>query len=215
LYERLSDVVTGLCGPYYAPFIYSGHRYASTFQSAEALAHGIFESRQKTRPEHRARVDAIAAALDVAGLDTENLGWARRVLLSRNDKPLRELLEELIDEADEIGVLLIRVAPRLAEEAAAARALVSHPGSGCPSVIRRYWIGEALTWLIRAHLLAQLGIPMKDVALKATQRASFKQVLNGLRTDRPVSEARTPGYHHGNCPVAHRSQAAADRCRNQ
>lgn len=215
LYERLSDVVTGLCGPYYAPFIYSGHRYASTFQSAEALAHGIFESRQKTRPEHRARVDAVAAALDAAGLDTENLCWARRVLLGRNDKPLRELMEELITEADEIGVRLIRAAPRLAEEAAAARALVSHPGSGGPSVIRRYWIGEALTWLIRAHLLSQLGIPMKDVALKATQRASFEQVLNELRTDRPVSAARNPGYHHGNCPVAHRSQAAADRCRNR
>lgn len=147
LSERLSDVVTGLCGPYYAPFIYSGHRYASTFQSAEALANGIFESRQNTRPEHRARVDAVAAALDVAGLDTENLGWARRVLLGRNDKPLRELMEELITEADEIGVRLIRAAPGLAEEAAAARALVSHPGSGGPSVIRRYWIGEALTWL--------------------------------------------------------------------
>jgi hypothetical protein len=215
LYERLSDVVTGLCGPYYAPFIYSGHRYASTFQSAEALAHGILESRQKTRPEHRVRVDAVAAALDAAGLDTENLGWARRVLLGRNDKPLRELMEELIIEADEIGVRLTRAAPRLAEEAAAARALVSHPGSGGPTVIRRYWIGEALTWLIRAHLLSRLGIPMKHVALKATQRASFEQVLNELRTDRPVSAARTPGYYHGNCPIAHRSQAAADRCRNR
>ena len=96
LHERLSDVVTGLCGPYYAPFIYSGHRYASTFQSAEALAHGIFDSKEKTRPEHRARVDAVAAALEISGLDTENLCWARRVLLSRNDKPLRQLMEELI-----------------------------------------------------------------------------------------------------------------------
>jgi hypothetical protein len=215
LHERLSDVVTGLCGPYYAPFIYSGHRYASTFQSAEALAHAIFESRQKTRPEHRARVDAVAAALEIAGLGTDNLDWARRVLLSRNDKPLRELMEELIAKADAIGVRLTRVAPRLAEEAAAARALVSHPGSGGPNVIRRYWIGEALTWLIRAHLLSLLGIPMKDVAVKATQRASFKYVLSGLRADKPVSRARAPGYHHGNCPVTHRSQAAADRCRNR
>jgi hypothetical protein len=215
LYERFSDVVTGLCGPYYAPFIYSGHRYASTFQSAEALAHGIFKSKEKERPEHRARVDAVAAALDIAGLDAENLDWARRVLLGRNDKPLRELMAELITGADEIGVRLTRAAPHLADEAATARALVSHPGSGGPSVIRRYWIGEALTWLIRAHLLSQLGIPMKDVALKATQRASFEQVLNGLRTHRPASAARNPGYHHGDCPVAHRSQAAADRCRNR
>ena len=38
LYDRFPDVVTMLCGPYYAPFIYGRHRYASTFQSAEALA---------------------------------------------------------------------------------------------------------------------------------------------------------------------------------
>jgi ApeA N-terminal domain 1 len=69
LHERHMDVVTDLCGPYYAPFIYSGHRYASTFQSAEALAHGLFPSRQKTRPEHQARVNAVTAALDEAGLD--------------------------------------------------------------------------------------------------------------------------------------------------
>jgi Protein of unknown function (DUF4011) len=36
--DRLPDVVTLLCGPYYAPFIYGRHRYASTFQAAEALA---------------------------------------------------------------------------------------------------------------------------------------------------------------------------------
>jgi hypothetical protein len=215
LCERLGDVVTGLCGPCYAPFIYSGHRYASAFQSAEALAHGILDSKEKARPEHRARVDAVVAALEKSGLDAENLSWATRVLLSRNDKSLRQLMEELITEAGQIGVRLTRAAPRLAEEAAAARALVSHPGSGGPSVTRRYWIGEALTWLIRAHLLSQLGIPMNDVALKVIQRAPFEQILSGLRTDRTVSASRTPGYHHGNCPVAHRSQATADRCRKR
>jgi hypothetical protein len=215
LHERHMDVVTDLCGPYYAPFIYSGHRYASTFQSAEALAHGLFPSRQRTRREHKERVSAVTAALEEAGLDAENLGWARRVLLSRNDKPLRQVIEELAAGAGEIGTQLIRAAPRMAEEAATARAGVSHPGSGGPDVIRRYWLGEALTWVIRAHLLALLGIPMADIAARATRQASFKQVLSGLRAGRQVPAARTPGYHHGNCPVTHRTRATADRCRNR
>jgi hypothetical protein len=215
LYECRMDVVTDLCGPYYAPFMYSGHRYASIFQSAEALAHGLFGSRQKTRPEHRARVDAVTTALEAAGLDADSLSWASRVLLSRNDKPLRQLVEELIAGAGEIGAQLIRAAPGLAEEAAADRARVSHPGSGGPDVIRRYWLGEALAWLVRAHLLSQLGIPMQDLALRAVRQASFEQVLSGLRIDRQIPAARTPGYHHGNCPVAHRTQAAADRCSNR
>lgn len=204
-----------MCGPYYAPFIYSGHRYASTFQSAEALAHSLCKGKEKTRQEHHARVNAVTAALGAAALDADDLRWANAVLLSRNDKPLRQLIEELIAGAGAIGLQLTRVAPGLADEAATARALVSHPGSGGPDAVRRYWLGEALAWLIRAHLLSQLGIPMQDLALKATRQASFGQVLSGLRVGRLAPAARTPGYHHGNCPVAHRSQAAADRCRNR
>ena len=215
LRERLSEVVTDLCGPYYAPFIYSGHRYASTFQSAEALAHGLYKGKEKTRPEHQARVKAVTDALEAAALDADNLRWAKAVLLSRNDKPLRQLIEELIAGAGQIGQQLTRAAPGLAEDAAAARALVSHPGSGGPDAVRRYWLGEALAWVVRAHLLSQLGIPMEELALKATQQASFGQVLSGLRVGRLVPTARAPGYHHENCPVAHRSQAAADRCRNK
>src|ERR1022692_3221835 len=105
--ERFPDVITDLCGPYYAPFIYSGHRYASTFQSAEALAHGLFGAKQKTRWEHRARVDAVAKALAAAELDSDNLDWATKVLQSRNDKPLRELMEELITKTGGIGAQLI------------------------------------------------------------------------------------------------------------
>lgn len=150
-----------MCGPYYAPFIYSGHRYASTFQSTEALAHSLYKGKEKNKPEHQARVNAVAAALEAAALDTDNLRWARAVLLSRNDKPLRKLIDELIAGAGEIGLQLTLAAPGLAEDAAAARALVSHPGSGGPDVVRRYWIGEALTWVVRAHLLSQLGIPWR------------------------------------------------------
>jgi hypothetical protein len=215
LLERHADVVTDLCGPYYAPFIYSGHRYASTFQSAEALAHGLYPSRQKPKKEHQARVDAVTDVLDKAGLEPDILDWARRVLLSRNDKPLRQLIGELVAGAGEMGTQLTRAAPRFAEEAAKARAGVSHPGAEGPDVIRRYWLGEAITWIVRAHLLALLGIPITDTAARASRRASFKNVLAGLRVDRHVHAARTAGYHHENCPVTHRTQATADRCRNR
>ena len=216
LCERFPDVITDLCGPYYAPFIYGGHRYASTFQSAEALAHVIVGRRQKTRPEHRARVNAVAEALAAADLNSADRDWATRVLQSRNDKPLRELIEGLVVKTGTMGTQLTRVAPHLAEEAAAARARVSHPGAGGPGILRRYWIGEALVWVVRAHILAQLGIPMNDLSRKATQMTSFKNVLSGLRA-RDASPRATsyPGYFHENCPVRHRTEAAARRCRNR
>jgi ApeA N-terminal domain 1 len=215
LYERLPDVITDLCGPYYAPFIYGGHRYASTFQSAEALAHAIVGTRQKTRPKHRARVDAVAKALAAADLDSDDRDWATHVLQGRNDKPLRELIEGLVARTGTMGTQLTRIAPHLAEEAATARARVSHPGAGGPGILRRYWIGEALVWVVRAHILAQLGIPMNDLSRRATQMTSFKNVLSGLKAgDASPRASSYPGYLHENCPVRHRTEAAASRCRN-
>ena len=87
LYDRFSDVVTLLCAPYYAPFIYSRHRYASTFQAAEALARAVPDTKEKGRQEHRERVEAVVAALKEAQLGEDVTGWAMRVLQSRNDKP--------------------------------------------------------------------------------------------------------------------------------
>jgi hypothetical protein len=134
LRERLRDVITDLCGPFYAPFIYSGHRYASTFQSAEGLAYSLFKGKQKTRTKHQERVDAVTKALKAAHLDEENLTWAEAVLKSRNDKPLREVIQQLITSADEMGAQLLRAAPDLAAEAnvlaLGTYGLVKQRGSG-------------------------------------------------------------------------------------
>jgi hypothetical protein len=215
LRERLPDVITDLCGPFYAPFIYSGHRYASTFQSAEALAHGLFSSKEMNRPDHQMRVAAVTKALEVADLDQEYLGWATRVLRSRNDKPLRRFIEELVAGTGEIGRLLTRAAPDLAQEAATARAGVSHPGAGGPGVFRRYWLGEALIWVVRVHVLAQLGIPMEYLERRVVQMTAFKSVLGGLKSgDVSLRPARRPGFSHGTCPVNHRTLESAARCKN-
>lgn len=215
LRERLRDVITDLCGPFYAPFIYSGHRYASTFQSAEGLAYSLFKGKQKTRTKHQERVEAVTKALKAAHLDEENLTWAEAVLKSRNDKPLREVIQQLITSADEMGAQLLRAAPDLAAEAATARAGVSHSGTKGPGVVRRYWLGEAILWLVRASVLAQLGIPMKDLAGKAIQRASFINVANWLKADSSSPRTSTPGYRHGSCPVNHRTKATMARCNNK
>jgi ApeA N-terminal domain 1/Apea-like HEPN len=215
LRERLRDVITDVCGPFYAPFIYSGHRYASTFQSAEAFAHSLFGTRQKKPKQHRERVEAVTKALEAAHLDEGNHEWAEAVLQSRNDKPLRELIEELITAADIMGTQLLQAAPGLAAEAATARAGVSHPGTRGPGIVRRYWLGEAILWLVRASVLAQLGIPMKDLAAKATQKASFINVVNWLKVDDSSPRTSTPGYRHGSCPVNHRTKATMARCKNE
>jgi hypothetical protein len=185
LYDRFPDVVTLLCGPYYAPFIYSRHRYASTFQAAEALARAVPDTREKGRQEHRERVEAVVAVLKEAQLGEDVTGWAMRVLQSRNDKPLRQLMEELISSAGDMGRELLAAVPDLAGLLATARTGVSHPGAEGPGTLERYWLGEALIWVLCARLLAELGVPASQLSARVTPKPAFQDALSELARLQP------------------------------
>jgi ApeA N-terminal domain 1 len=181
LCDELPAAITLLCGPYYAPFIYSQHRYASTFQSAEAIAIAEMKRREKEPGEHRLRVEAVTAALQAANLDAKTVGWATRILQGRNEKPLRQLIEELIAATGAAGNQLLAAMPDLSQRAADARVGVSHPLDGHSAVLERHWIGEALTWVARLHLLARLGLDMTDLSGHVIEKPMFGQILAELR----------------------------------
>jgi len=181
LFARLPAPITLLCGPYYAPFIYSQHRYASTFQSAEALACAQDAGRREKTPlQHRQRVEAVTAVLEMAQLDADTVRWAASVLQGRNDKPLRTLMKEFIASTGEMGAQLLTALPDLPNQAAAARAGVSHPSATGPGTLERHWIGEALIWVIRVHLIARLGINITDLSASVTAKPAFQEILQEL-----------------------------------
>jgi len=182
LRERLPAAVALLCGPYYAPFIYNQHSYGSTFQSAEAIAKDLLAGREKLPSEHRRRVGAVKAVLQAADLDADTAGWAIRILQGRNDKPLRQLIEELIAATGDIGSQLLAALPDLAQRAAGERAGVSHPRDARPAPLERYWIGEALIWVVRVHLLAQLGVTMSTLSARVTAKPMFERIVQELRS---------------------------------
>jgi hypothetical protein len=181
LCARLPAAIALLCGPYYAPFIYSQHRYASTFQSAEAVATAELAGREKQPSQHRQRVEAVIAALQAANLDPDTIRWATAIIRGRNEKPLHQLIQELIAATGEMGSHLLAAVPDLANRAAAARIQVSHPGDGRTSAVERYWIGEALVWVVRVHLLAQLGVRVSDLSARVVAKPTFQQLLAELR----------------------------------
>jgi ApeA N-terminal domain 1 len=182
LCDRLPAAVVLLCGPYYAPFIYSQHSYASTFQSAEAIATDLLAGREKLPSEHRTRVVAVKAVLQAADLDADTVGWAIRILQGRNDKPLRQLIEELITATGDMGSQLLTALSDLPQRAADARVGVSHPRDGRAATLERYWMGEALIWVVRVHLLAQLGVAMTDLSARVTAKPMFERIVQELRS---------------------------------
>ena len=187
--SRFSDVMTLACGPFYAPFIFSEHRYASTFQSAEALAKELFDSKDVSKPDHKARVEAVRDALSAAALESGTTEWVLRLIQGRNDKPLRTYMQELTESVDRLGEVILSRYGDFPDRVSLARAGVSHGGLYKVGAIERHWLGDLLLWIVRVSLLAQCGVPVAELAARATRkpRISFAldQILAEIAKDAP------------------------------
>lgn len=183
LRAKLAESLTLLLAPFYAPFTYEEHRYASYFQSLEAF-HGIekaqYGSTELPRTDHRQRVAAVVAALEKAQLDSDVVQWAKNVVQGRNDKPLWKRIEDVVRSTGTLGDELLSAAPNFCKNAAWARTGVSHGGAdeGLSSA-SRHWHGEILLWVMRARILNDLGVP--DVYNRARKRAAYQFALDQVR----------------------------------
>lgn len=126
LRNDLAKVIEPMTSVFYSASIYPEHRYANTFKAAEELAKTSFETSDLPKVEHQARVDQILAASRNAAVPAADINWADRVLRSRNDSPLKVLIEKLIEDSGQVGEAISRVLPDAPKRMAAARTAVSH-----------------------------------------------------------------------------------------
>ena len=181
LRTEIRDVFVLLTAPYNARFMFDEHRYSSAFQSAELLAKKRIEAKDKTPEEHSARVEAIISTLREANVNSEDVEWAERVLRSRNDKPLRELIAELTRSIGAVGQAIFEASPNFSAIATNARTGVSHPGlQRRLGADGRYWYADALRWIVRARLLMDMGISLDTVERRVLGRGSFSQMLEEI-----------------------------------
>jgi hypothetical protein len=184
IWSDLREVVVLLLAHHYAPFMYGENRFASIFQSAEAYHKKRFKSQELDKQSHKDRVAAVLDAATNADVDAEVLAWAKRVLQSRNDKPLWRRVEELIASTGAVGEAVLNASPEFPSIVTNARTGVSHGGStaaGDVDSVDRYWHGEVLGWVIRARLLLDLGAPVEDLARRVADRAPFRYAVDQIR----------------------------------
>lgn len=189
LRDELKDVYVLLTGPYNAKFIFDEYRYGAVFQSAESFARSNrFSRREKSPQAHSDRVEAIINAAVAAGVDSEHVDWARRVLQARNDKPLWQLVHELVSSTGEVGRAILAARPGFASVVASLRAGVSHPsGRRRIDYRERYWLADALRWVVRAKTLIELGVPLSEIERRVRSRDGFIRMLDEIRGTSPES----------------------------
>jgi hypothetical protein len=174
--------VIQLCAPHYAPFIYSEHRYASMFQAAEALAKDKFVSKDLSKDDHNAHVAAVIDAARGAGVDDKVLGWAGRILQSRNDLPLKDLMGELLEDS---GLFDAAARAALAPRMTAARTGVAHGGAKGTDTLTRYWLGQVLLWVLRGYFVRELGVPAEEVQRRIARNPGFRRALKEALGETP------------------------------
>jgi hypothetical protein len=177
-----SAIVALLVAHMYAPFMYTAHQYGSIFQAVEGLHSTLFPGAEKSRAEHRERVEAIIGAARSARLPGADIEWAGRILQSRNDKSLAQRVEEVVRSTGVLGDAIMTASPTFAETAAQLRGSVAHPKGGdrpLPTSAQQYWHGDILSWVARTILLSRAGLP--DAYERAERNAVFRHALGRLQ----------------------------------
>jgi hypothetical protein len=181
LLERLRVTVGMLTLPLRTPFLYDENRFLTAFWSAESLHGELFEVHQLAPEKHAERVAAIVNAAQAAGVDPAMVGWAKAVLESRNDKPLRQRVDELLERSGEVGRRIVAAQPKFVGNLTGTRGPLSHSGSGGKlKTPDRYFHAEALRWVIRTCLLLELGADPDRVQKVVLSREQFTWVLKHL-----------------------------------
>lgn len=184
LYKDARKAINLLNGPHYVDFMFNEHRYSSIFMSAEALFKSLgIQGREKSKPEHEARVDEIVAILQEARLDDECIRWAAGVLQNYNYKTLRQKIKELIESTGDVGAAILLACPDFPAKAASARTPVSHGGATDDlNAADRYWIGDVLRWVVRSRLLISLGVTQGEVGRLVSNKDTFRYAVDKLRS---------------------------------
>jgi hypothetical protein len=167
--RHLGAVVT-YCAPFYAPFIYGEHDFATTFQAAESFAKALFGSKELDAGAHAERVEAVIAPAMSSGVSDEITSWARRVLVARNDRSLRMLMIELLRHS---GLFEDADCDVLAKRLVSARAGVSHGGAKQASARRQAMLGLLLRWVVRACLVMELGADPEKLRGRVLAKPGF------------------------------------------
>ncbi|MFE9497097.1 HEPN domain-containing protein [Streptomyces collinus] len=136
--------------------------------------------------DHKKRVEQVVAALEQPSLDAATTQRARSVIQTRNAKPMREKLRDVVSATGARGEEIADWAPDFVQNLTQTCNKVSH-GSATPqhvlSAEERHWHGQVLLWVMRVRLLQERGCA--DAGLRALENRSFQFALEQLIGERP------------------------------
>ena len=161
----------------YAPFIWDESRFLAVAQAAEVLHREVIGGTPLPKSTHRARVRRVENRID----DRELREWAKDVLGQSNFLRLNDRLQSLVDQTP-LGAEIVERCPDFVASIVRTRNYLTHRSRKIRVLEgpARYFHGEALRWLIRVTLMAELGFTPAAAAEAFRQVDRFDALLERL-----------------------------------
>jgi hypothetical protein len=170
-----------------APFVYANDRFYTAASAMEAYHRYKSDSlKDLPKAQHRARVEKLAAVLQAHA--PELVDWAVNAAQPFNRAPLWKRMLDVFTETGDVGHQLLGEHAQLfaeiveAERNGHAHALAddsrlagSEFGSGL------YLAAQAITWMLRARIMADLGFSAEDAAARIVRNPKFTWLAPEVR----------------------------------
>lgn len=175
LTSKYSAVISLLLGVDYAPFMFDDQRFLALAQAVEIVDGVRFGGTPTPKDQHRKRVEDA-----VQGINNRALAdWARDILMKSNWYQLSDRLTRLVHELGDVGQEIVNGdTARFVARVVNTRNSHAHRRDRRGNVLdgeSHYWHWQALAWLVRAHLLGELGFTPQQVTSLVRENRSFQQ----------------------------------------
>lgn len=181
LRERYRPVLALLLSVDYAPFMYGQQRFLAAVQAAEVL-HATRHPNALPIPkeQHHARVDRVMAS----DIPDDHREWVNETLRGSNWMSLAGRLTELFDGCRPVVDALHRHesdVESLVRAVRDARNALTHEGPGSDrsplDAAGMFWVSRTMIWLLRHHLLEELGLDAGRCRDLVERNANFDHAI--------------------------------------
>jgi len=177
VYPEYRRVLQQLLSTEYAPFEWAENRFLGVARAADALGGRLFRQQPFTRDE----INRVVAVLQEGVESCDLRDYAIRVVRGGNYYPQRDKLRFLVENVSGVGEDVLSSAPTFIEDVKAVRDGLTHPSpAGNPGIERRFWLEQALRWVLRASLLKVLGVSEDEVTRLVRRNRNYQAAMSEL-----------------------------------
>ena len=185
-WKEIRHAVGPVIARHRAPFSYTNDRLATSVAALEAYstAKNQWAGLSDEEMEHRKR--AISDALSSS--TPELVEWTVEAIEGNNRETLRNRLKDLLSATGTFETALLGNAKnrhQFLHEGVQSRNQLSHllPTGGLSEGASLYWAHRGFTWLLRFHLMIDLGFSADETTERITSSDQFRQEAERIQRD--------------------------------